>query len=114
MDFKTTNQFLGMAYLVNNDSGAVLRAGDWVIVHPTKTSFMRVPYLSRVVIIWWEWVEEPSYELSVMAMNGYNYTACLNDYAFKRLEKVEWNKNLFQDWDFGYSEIESPKKELTT
>ncbi len=99
MDFKKTEQFLGKQYLINNDDGDTLQAGDWVIVHPTETSVMRVPYLGRIVIIWWDWVNEPSYELSMMAMNGYNYTACLNDYCFGRLEKVEWNENMFQNFD---------------
>ena len=93
MDFIKTEQFYESRYTINNPRGRVLRIGDIVIVHPTETSVMREPYPGSICKQYIKWCIDPCYEICMTAMNGYKYTAVMNEYMFMRLEPVKWMYN---------------------
>lgn len=89
-DFIHTAKYFDCMYVVNNPQGRVLRLGDIVIVHPTEKSTMREPYPGIICKQFFNWTADPCYEITMKAMNGFKYAACLNDYLFERLEPVKW------------------------
>lgn len=90
MDFSRTQQYFESTYVINNPQGRVLRLGDFVIVHPTEKSTMREPYPGVISKAFINWAVNPGFEIIMTAMNGYKYSAVLNDYCFSRLEPVKW------------------------
>lgn len=84
-----TNRFLNNRYVVNNPQGIVLNIGDFVWVHPTGSSCMREKYMGQITLMYWNLIDNPGYELTMEARNGYPYKALMNLGMMARLEFIK-------------------------
>jgi len=71
---------------MSDRNGVVLKAGQNVLIHPTKTSKSRKPYKATVTQEVIAWTTGDKLELCTYVEGG--HTAVINDYLESRIEVI--------------------------